>query len=254
MITEQTGKYGAAMALAVDTNNFNYWVRQHGESLFSEDNRSLGYIDDEIFTEYITMWKELMDKNIVPNPDEWAQIETLGQEASPVVTGEGGMMFEWSNYAAKLSGVNDSLKVITPPLSDTSEEKGLWMKPGMFFSVSETSKVKKEAAKFIDWFVNSEEANDFILGERGTPSSAKVREYMVLSGNLNEKQQEMFQFIDEAAAFCGETPAPDPIGMAELNDAFGNIANAAFYGQISPEEAATNFRAVANEILERNNK
>ena len=31
-----------------DTNFFNYWVRQHGESLFSEDNKSLGFDDDQI--------------------------------------------------------------------------------------------------------------------------------------------------------------------------------------------------------------
>ena len=253
-ITERTGKFGAALGPASDTNNFNYWVRQHGESLFSEDNKSLGYSDDAIFSDYFTMRKELMDKNVTPNPDEWAQIETLGQEAGPVVTGEAGMMFEWNNYAAKLSGVNDTLKVITPPLSNTGSEKGLWMKPGMFFSIAETSKVKKEAAEFIDWFINSEEANDIIMGERGTPSSAKIREHMVASGNLNEKQQEMFQFVDEAAALCGPTPAPDPVGMAELNDAFKNVASTVFYGQVSPEEAAKNFRELANEILERNNK
>ena len=252
-ITEETGKYGAPTGTVTDTNLFNYWVRQHGAALFSEDNLSLGYEDDKIFTDYITMWKDLMDKNVVPNPDEWAQIETLGQEASPIVTGDGGMMVEWNNYAAKLSGVNDSLKVVSPPLSDNSDDKGLWMKPGMFFAVAETSNVKKEAAEFINWFVNSEEANDIIVGERGTPSSAAIRGHLVASGMLNEKQQEMFNFVDDAASLCGETPAPDPIGMAELNDVFKNMVNAAYYGQLSPEEAAANFRAEANEILERNN-
>ena len=40
-----------------------------------------------------------------------------------------------------------------------AKDSGLWLKPGMFFSVSETSKVKEECAKFINWFVNSNEAN-----------------------------------------------------------------------------------------------
>lgn len=252
-IKEKTGKYGAAMSPVTDTNNFNYWVRQHGGQLFSDDNKSLGYEDDQIFADYINMFKEMMDEGSVPNPDEWAQIETLGQEAGPVVTGDGAMIFEWNNYAAKLSSVNDNLKIVTPPLSDDSDDKGLWMKPGMFFSISENSKVKKEAAEFIDWFINSEEANDLMMAERGTPASSKIRQHMIDSGKLNTQQQEMFQYVDDAAVLCGETPAPDPVGMAEINEAFKNVANSAFLGQATPEEAAKGFREQTEQILSRNN-
>lgn len=252
-IKEKTGKYGAAMSPVIDTNNFNYWVRQHGGQLFSDDNKSLGYEDDQIFADYINMFKGLMDEGSVPNPDEWAQIETLGQEAGPVVTGDGAMIFEWNNYAAKLSSVNDKLKIVTPPLSDDSDNKGLWMKPGMFFSISENSKVKKEAAEFIDWFINSEEANDLMMAERGTPASSKIRQYMIDSGKLNTQQQEMFQYVDDAAVLCGDTPAPDPVGMAEINEAFKNVANSAFLGQATPEEAAKDFREQTEQILSRNN-
>ncbi|QBE97291.1 ABC transporter substrate-binding protein [Blautia producta] len=252
-IKEKTGKYGAAMSPVIDTNNFNYWVRQHGGQLFSDDNKSLGYEDDQIFADYINMFKGLMDEGSVPNPDEWAQIETLGQEAGPVVTGDGAMIFEWNNYAAKLSSVNDKLKIVTPPLSDDSDDKGLWMKPGMFFSISENSKVKKEAAEFIDWFINSEEANDLMMAERGTPASSKIRQYMIDSGKLNTQQQEMFQYVDDAAVLCGDTPAPDPVGMAEINEAFKNVANSAFLGQATPEEAAKDFREQTEQILSRNN-
>lgn len=252
-IKEKTGKYGSAMSPVIDTNNFNYWVRQHGGQLFSDDNKSLGYDDDQIFADYITMFKDMMDEGSVPNPDEWAQIETLGQEAGPVVTGDGAMIFEWNNYAAKLSGVNDKLKIVTPPLSDDSEDKGLWMKPGMFFSISESSKVKKEAAEFIDWFINSEEANDLMMAERGTPASSEIRQHMIDSGKLNPQQQEMFQYVDDAAVLCGDTPAPDPVGMSEINEAFKNVANSAFLGQATPEEAAKDFREQAEQILSRNN-
>ncbi|WP_310604654.1 ABC transporter substrate-binding protein [Anaerosporobacter sp.] len=253
-IYEKTGKQGAAMGPVEDTNIFNYWVRQHGETLFSEDNKSLGYDDDAICAEYFQMWKDLMDNKSFPNPDEWAQIQTLGQEAGPVTTGDSAFTVEWNNYAAKLSAINDKLKIVTPPLSNDSEDKGLWIKPGMFFSVAETSKVKKEAAEFINWFINSEEANDIIMAERGTPVSSEIRNYMVGSGNLNAQQIDMFNYVDQAVALSGVTPLPDPIGMSEINEAFKNAANSAFYGQSTPEQAAANFRNEANEILERNNQ
>lgn len=255
-VSESTGSPSALVAAGVtgDTNVFNYWVRQHGESLFSEDGTSLGFEDDTITEEYFQMWKDMMDENVSPDPDEMNQILTLGQEAGPIVTGEAGTIFEWNNYASKLSGVNDKLKIATPPLSDDSEDKGLWIKPGMFFSVAETSKVKKEAAEFIDWFINSEEANDIMMAERGTPVSSAIRDYMTESGKMNDQQIEMFEYVDKALELSGDTPAPDPSGISEVNAAFDKAGTSVFYGQATAEEAAKAFRKEANAILERNNK
>ncbi|MFR5060633.1 MAG: extracellular solute-binding protein [[Ruminococcus] torques] len=253
---ETTGKESALIAAGVtgDTNVFNYWVRQHGGQLFNEDQTSLGYDDDSITADYFAMWKDMMDKNIAPDPDEFAQIKTLGDEASPVVKDEAATMIEWNNYTAKMSNVNDKLKLATPPLGDNADDKGLWIKPGMFFSVSENSKVKKECAEFIDWFINSEEANDIIMAERGTPVSSDIRQYMVDSGKLSPQQVDMFNYIDEAEKLSGTTPAPDPSGIAEVNEAFNNAGNTVFYGQATPEEAAKTFRVDVEEILARNSQ
>ena len=252
-VKDKTGKLGSATGPVDDTNLFNYWVRQHGASLFSDDQKSLGYDDDQVCIDYLNMWSELMAAGAVPNPDEYAAIQTLGQEAGPVVTGEGATMIEWNNYANKVASVNDKLKITSLPLSDNTEYKGLWNKPGMFLTISETSPHKKEAAEFINWFVNSEEANDIMMGERGTPASSAVREHMKSTGKLSPQQEEMFNYLDITADICGETPAPDPIGMSEINEAFKNAAYSAFYGQVSAEEAAKAFREEANAILVRNN-
>lgn len=252
-IKEKTGKYGLSNGPVDDTNFFNYWVRQRGESLFSEDKKSIGYADDKIFSDYIQMWADQMKEGIIPNPDEYAAIQALGQEAGPVVTGDGAMLSEWNNYASKVSSVNDKIKMVTPPLLADSQTKGLWLKPGMFFSVAETSKVKKEAAEFIDWFVNSKEANDLIMAERGTPVSSDIRDHMISSGKLTVQQKSMFEELEKALALCGETPDPDPVGMSEVNEAFKNSAYSAFYGQITPQEAAAKFRKDADAILSRGN-
>ena len=252
-VKEKTGKYGMAGGPVDDTNLFNYWVRQHGESLFSEDKKTIGYADDKLCADFIQMWAGLMEKGAAPNPDEYAAIQTLGEEGRPVVTGEGAMLTEWNNYATKVSGTNDKLKMVTPPMAAGSDAKGLWMKPGMFFSIAETSNVKKEAAEFINWFINSEEANDIMMAERGTPVSSNIRDYMVSSGKLSAQQAAMFKGVEDALVLCGETPDPDPVGMSEVNEAFKNAAYSAFYGQITPEEAAAKFRKDADAILSRNN-
>lgn len=126
-------------------------------------------------------------------------------------------------------------------------------KPGMFFSVSETSKVKEECAKFINWFVNSNEANEILLGERGTPVSSDVRDNLIERDKLSEQQKEAFEYTDKVSAVVGETPAADPSGIAEVNEAFASAGNSVLYGQLTSKEAAKQFREKANAILERNN-
>lgn len=252
-VYEKTGKYGVSMDSVADTNIFNYWVRQQGGKLFSDDNKSLGYADDQVFVDFVNMWNGLMGKEAMPDPDEYALISTLGQEAGPVVTGDAAAIFEWNNYASKVSAVNDKIKMITPPLADQSGSKGLWMKPGMFFAIAETSGVKQEAAEFINWFVNSEEANDIMMAERGTPVSSKIRQHLIDSGSMGVQQVAMFEGIAAATELCGETPAPDPAGISEVNEAFKKAANSVYYGQVSVEDAAAAFREEADAILERNN-
>ncbi|RDY30477.1 ABC transporter substrate-binding protein [Lachnotalea glycerini] len=252
-INNKTGKYGFSAIMADDTNNFNYYVRQHGQTLFSEDNKSLGYFDDAIYVDFVNMIKELIDAKATPNPDEYDAIKALGYEAMPVATGDGAMVTDWSNYACRLEEVNKNISLVTPPKGESEAANGLWLKPGMFFSVSETSKVKEEAAKFINWFINSEEANEIILAERGTPVSSEIRDYLTNSGKLSDKQKEMFEYVNNAGALCGEAPAPDPVGISEINESFNKTVYSVLYGQASVEDAAKTFRESANEILARNN-
>jgi len=174
------------------------------------------------------------------------------EEAGPVVTGDAGMINENNNYASKMSSRNSELMITTPPVNPANT-KAMWNKPGFFLCISETSKVKDEAAAFINWFLNSEESNDIMMAERGVPSMANARDFLVNSGKMDEKQKEMFAYADTVLEFSGEAPAPDPIGIAEVGESFKNCAYKAFYGQISTEEAAADFRKEADEILARNN-
>lgn len=251
-IADVTG-LGISTGVVDDTNIFNYWLRQHDASLYAEDNLSLGYDDDALCAEYFTMWKDMMDSNAAADPDEYAQISTLGVEADPVVTGDAGFTLRWNNYTNLASANNDSLKMVTPPLANDTGKSGLWLKPGMFFSVAQTSKVKDEAVAFINWFINSNEANEILMGERGTPVVESVRDYLIGTGRLTPAQQDMFAYVTEAAPYCGETPAPDPSGTSEITNAFKEAAYAVFYGQMDADSAAEYFRMQADEILERNN-
>lgn len=252
---DTTGTFGdVSKPTAEITNFFHAWVRQHGYSLFSEDNKSLGFDDPQIMIDYLNMWKDLIDYGASPNPDETAQILTLGQEALPVVTGETPFCLGWSNFPSSVSGVNENLELALYPLpDDSSADSGVYLKPSMFFSISEQSEVKDEAAKFIDWYVNSPEANEIMLGSRGVPVSSEARSHLVNSNLLDSATEKMFAFIDKVEPYCGVTPKADPVGVAEINQEFSKASDSVFYGQQTAEEATEAFMKKANEILERSN-
>lgn len=253
-IKEKTGAYGMETNLTDNINCLSYYVRQRGEQLFSEDNKSLGYADDAVFVDFVNMIAGLVDTGAMPNPDQYASISALGKESFPIVTGDSGFRNDWSNYPTIVEASNDTLQLVTPPMADDGT-KALWVKPGMFFSIAETSSdaKKQAAAEFINWFINSEEANDIILAERGTPVSSEIRSYLADSGKLTVKQAEMFAFVDEAVKVCTDAPAPDPAGVAEISEIYQSEIYNVLYGNCTAEEAAANFRKMANELLERNN-
>lgn len=252
-VAKSTGKPSALAATAGifgDVNIFNYWVRSQGESLFNEDGTALGYDDDKITSDFFDMWKKMADDNVAPDADEQTQIASLGKEGLPIVTDEAATDIEWNAFPTTVSSANPNLKLAVMP---NAKDSGLGLKPGMFFSVSETSKVKEECAKFINWFVNSNEANEILLGERGTPVSSDVRDNLIERDKLSEQQKEAFEYTDKVSAVVGETPAADPSGIAEVNEAFASAGNSVLYGQLTSKEAAKQFREKANAILERNN-
>lgn len=253
-ISESTGQESVLVSSGAtgDIIPLRYWLREKGQELFNDEGTELAYTDDKIAEDFFQMWKDMVDQDIYSDPDEEAQILTLGQEASPVVTGEAGTCIDWNNYSSRMSAVNEQISLTAMPVDDETGESGLWNKPGMFFSVAETSEVKKECAEFIDWFINSEEANNIIMAERGTPVSSSVRKSMIDSGNMTPQQIEMFEYADMVTELGKDTPAPDPEGIAEINEIMKNIGTSVFYGQTTPEEAAKTFREEVSAILAKN--
>jgi multiple sugar transport system substrate-binding protein len=247
-IKEKTGKYGYACDVLTDTNLLSYWIRQYGKALYAEDGTQLGYEDDQIFIDYLNMFYKLTKAGAMPTVDEWLQIAMTGKEARPVVTGDAGAMFEWANFGVIVEAANPNIKLANPPYADNGT-KALWIKPGMFFSVAESSSNKEEAAKFISWFINDIEANKVINTERGIPVATKVKE--ALRPQLTNQQNAMFDYIDLAIEHAGPISPPEPAGSAEVTKAMSDQINLVLYDRTTPEQAAADFREAANEILAR---
>lgn len=227
---------------------FAYYLRTKGERLYSEDGKSLGYEDDQLFVDFFGMQHRLVKAGAKPTPDITAQIK--GLEDDPLVKGQAASVWQWTNqYVALQQVAGRPLEM--HPLPGPGAKEGLFLKPSMFWSISKNSANKEEAAKFIDFLINDVEANKLIRGERGVPVSSVVKEALI--PELDPEQAKVFEFISWAEQNSSPGDGPDPIGAGEVIAALESITEQLYFDHITPEEAAQQFRQEANDILSRNN-
>ncbi|MCM3164185.1 ABC transporter substrate-binding protein [Metabacillus litoralis] len=226
---------------------FNYYLRTQGKSLFGKDGASLGYDDDQMFVDFFTMTSDIVKDGAAPTPDYLAQLK--GLEDDPVVKQEAIGIWQWSNQFVGLQQVaNRPLKIQNMPGPNTSD--GLYLKPSMFWSVAENSEHKEAAAKFIDFFVNNEEANKLILGDRGIPGSSVVKE--ALKPVLSPEQVQVFDSVEWAEQNSSAFDGPDPVGAGEIIEMLDSLSEQMNYGQLKVEDAAKQFSQQAESILAQN--
>lgn len=170
---------------------FNYYLRTKGLALYNNDGSALGYEDDALFTDFFGMLSGLIKDGAVPSQDKLSQNKGVIEE-SDIVKGTGIGVWQWSNqYVALQIAVNRPMELAQMPGPDM--DKGLYMQPSMYWSITSNSKVKEEAAKFVDFWINDVEANNLIKGERGVPISSKIKESVATQ--LTDSGKQVFKFV-----------------------------------------------------------
>ena len=231
-----------------DVFGFRIWLRQHGKSLYNEDGTGLGYDDDQLFADFFGMYEQLKDEGVVAPPEV---TEEVGHniEMDPFVKENAAMSSMWSNQVvAASSAAGKKVELALMPNAEGQVQKGMFIKPSMYFTVSKNSEHKEAAAKFINFFVNDLEANKVIDAGRGVPVSSKVREE--LSPTLDKINKEQFEYINLATKHSSEIYAPVPKTHPQVRDLMTETALRILYGQMSAEEAAAHFRNQAENLLD----
>ena len=226
---------------------FAYYLRSIGKTFYNKEGNALGYEDDQNFVDFFSIPSAMIKQGAAPSPDIKAQIK--GVEDDPMVKGKALGIWQWSNQFVGLQQVANRPLAMAPMVGPGMKE-GLFLKPSMYFSVSKNSKAKEEAAKFINFFVNDIEANKLILGDRGVPVAAKVKE--ALKSVLSPAQVQVFDYVAWAEQNSSPMDNPDPIGSAEVSKLLIGLAEQMDYGKTTPEVAAKKFREEANAILAKN--
>jgi multiple sugar transport system substrate-binding protein len=127
-------------------------------------------------------------------------------------------------------------------------EKSQYIKPGQFFSISSTTENPEEAVKFLNWLINSEEANDYLKGERGIPINSEIADYV--KGQLSEDEVKVYDYVyDVVMPNSSEINPPYPDGYSEVDENLNSMIEQVAYGAMTAEEAAEKVVTEGNASL-----
>ncbi|TCW62441.1 extracellular solute-binding protein [Treponema sp. J25] len=232
---------------------FDNMLRQTGDSFFDRaTGASLGFTKPDLLIQFYEIQLRLLKSGALVSPDE-AFITVTPQE-SGFAKGTQWFVDLWSNQViATASAANRPVEIALAPRIANSKRPGTYFKPSMFFSVSNNSKNKEEAAKFINFFVTNIEANKVLLAERGIPIIPAVREE--LKKVVDPLNKQVFEYIELVGKGNNSPLDPaDPPGAGEVLKIFRSVDQEVLYGILDPKAGAEKFMKQANEILAKNKK
>jgi multiple sugar transport system substrate-binding protein len=231
-----------AMGLNGGDTNFEVYAREHGEALFDEDGQ-IGFTK-ETLADWWNIEKEASKTGAEPQPSTTVEVFNGGVDQALVATGKGASGFWWTNELPALTaGAGHELQFLQFPTDEGDGKTGMYLKPAMFWAVSSDCESPKEAALFINWLINSEEAANIIKADRGLPVNTELREK--IAPQLDAAGQAAVAFVEEITPNLQDPPALPPQGAGEVQAIMQRYTEQVLFDQISVDDAA---EAFINEV------
>lgn len=247
-------KTGYKTDLGYGTENFlPYVIRGLGKSLFVDGQLGVTVEDMAYF---YGLYERGVKEGWLLGGDVFASLVAGSVEQNPMVYGSdpsnmSWCAFNWTNQMVAMQnaapeGMNLSLTTLPSP----DPVKSNYLACSMYFSISANTAEPDEAVKFLNYFVNSVDANKILLGERGIPVSSVVGD--AIADDLDDVTKQVVAFVNNVVVpNSSPTPAADPEGASEVHAANRELVEQISYGAISAEDAAQMFIDTATEILNR---
>lgn len=229
----------------LNKDHFEVWLRQHDVKLYNADGNGLGYDDDKLLEDFLSMQLRWQEENLITPIGKELEVGGLEDGSFPKAESAFGSGY-WSNHADIMEeqlGKEVGFAMYPGP------GKGMYIKPSFFHSIAKSSEHPKEAALLIDFYTNNIDAAKSLNAYFGMPYHPKVLEGM--EDSFTETQKRISEYLKIVEEHSDVIDPPAPVAGAEVITVFENISNEVFHKQITPEEAAKKFRDEALTILSR---
>ena len=255
-LKEVTGEYGSS-SLEEFYGACTVGVPQYEDGLnfFKADNSGLMIEDPSYMVPFIEMIQRMTESGAYPDRGALNEMGTA-PEQNFVATGDAAMTWALSNQvlamakAAEENGVG-TLKIATLPRMTADGPSGYAVKSSQGLAIYNKTEYPEVCATFINFFINSTEANKILLGERGVPVTSAVRD--ALAPSLTDLEKDIYEYIgmvggweDSKNVFINE-----PSQQAAIKDEFKSQLDKVHAGEITAQQAAQNVFDFATDAFSR---
>jgi len=213
--------------------------------------------DGTVFERFFEIYQTGAEEGWVIGADMHAELTSNSVEESPMIyyaspDAQSWCGFFWSNQmAAMVTNAPEGVEIGITTWPSDDPVKSNFLKPSQFFAVTrDAGENEEEAAKVVNYLINSVEANEVLLGERGVPATSVVAE--AISPLLDETAQTVTAFINDVVTpNCSPISPAVPDGASEVYDYANQLVDMVLYGEMNAQEAAADLFAQGNEIMGR---
>ncbi|MDO5423473.1 MAG: ABC transporter substrate-binding protein [Eubacteriales bacterium] len=238
-------KTGAMTYFDGGLNTLRYLSRANGTNLYDEINAG----DSTSVAEHFALVDKFAKAEFAITPELLAEKNPYVVETKPINDGTTWNDFSFCNQFISISSTaGRELEMTMYPMPEEMEAQPMYLQPAAFLSIAETSENKEEAAKFIDWFINSIECNEILMAERGIPVNSEVSE--AIKPNADEVFQKVFDYVAAVSEVAESVDPLEPEGRAEVDALCNTTVENLRYGDITVEEATDSFMTEAKRILD----
>lgn len=228
------GKVGTAMVFNNDAI-LSAWLRQHGKNLFNKEGLAFEQADIE---QYLTFMLTFQDAKAQPAAAVVSEDMSKALAQTLFATGGAAMGMCWSNQVKAFDqATGQDLKLLRlPSMAGKATERKAWYKASMFFSANGRSDNAEASGKFINWLVNSTEAGNILLTERGLTPNTEV--LAAIESKLSPSDKKVATFMADIKPELSEAPPPPVVGGGTIQDVLGRGCTDVLFGKSTPADAA----------------
>lgn len=232
------GEFYGAQAFGTNEAGFNVYARQRGEALYHPDG-SLGF-SAQTLADWWTLSLEQTASGGTPDATMTVEVGATGPDESLLATNDGAMAFFWTNQLGALSGAaGRELVLLRQPGESAGQRPGMYFKPAMSYSISARTDHPEQAAMFVDFLLNSPEAAELMLHDRGLPANLEIREQ--IAANLPDVERQVSEFMTEIGPSLVDPPPAPPTGAGETVSIMQRLYEEVLFERMTPLAAAERF-------------
>jgi multiple sugar transport system substrate-binding protein len=200
-------------------------------------------VSEEVLTDMWEMELDLLEGGGMPPADLTFELMTVSPEQTLFGQGRAAMFFGYTNqlgtYATAAGnepgGADEDFILLRIPGETQYDQPGMTLLPSQYYTINADTPYPRQAAAFVDFLVNSTEAGELILSDRGLPSSPAVRAH--ITPLLGPYEQVVAEFISANNDNYGPSFVP-PAWATDVNTITQTIDSQVLSGQLTPAQAA----------------